>query len=196
MSNITHPYTATGEDGQTYSPYQAKAVDQRYYLTSFGTPNNRIPGLEPQEVIPVTPDVATEHWRLKSEDTFPGYGGISRGNTTGVEMGWWHVHQQRRAMLDGCNLEVPIDIGGKLYRVDAVDDKGTLIEFVDTHEDDKKIHDYFDAGYNQKWVFKSTKSPGYAYASKIKYQLKMAQEVLATLGDFTIPTIEVTVEAI
>jgi hypothetical protein len=163
---IKWPYLAQGDDGQLYTPLEAKQKRQNYYLR-----------LQPEvQLTPVVGLVMTPHWRSPSELDYQSIRG-------GYEMGDWHYQQQITAKEElGHQLEYRLIIDGKTYYADSYDTKtNTIYEYVDTHYDNFKISIYFCAGYNQVWVFR-TDGSDYRLAlesdlSSIKLSTPALQEV-------------------
>lgn len=130
---------AEGDDGALYSPLQAKQYKQNYHLR-----------LQPDiQLTPVVGKYITPHWRSPSEFDYQSIRG-------GYEMGDWHYAKQIDAKEQlGHELEYRIIIGDKTYYADSYDvATDTIYEYVDTHFDNSKISDYFQAGYDQVWVFR------------------------------------------
>lgn len=174
------PPVAISSTGRKVTPTAAKEL--KYSESPF-----TISGVE---VIPRVGTVNRPHWAAKDSHQSLLYS-LTRPH---YEMSEWHYAMQLAAAERGLEVEYRIALNdGSTVIADAYNPAtNTVIEYVWSHYNDKKITKYFANGYNQIWFFaEDTTDTIYYYEHANKFAWTTAVGARTDPIEFLIPTIRV-----
>ena len=162
MSQQSWPWYATRvSDNTKVTPLDGAANRNATY---------RIGGFD---VYPAVGEQNRPHWRSKD-----GLDYARPAACTPREMSEWHSQQIQNAIDAGYEDEYYIPNSNPLMIADAYDAKTNIVfEYVWSHDDLNKVHQYFDLGYNQIWVFAEAKYSKWKHQAAYIKQLSVHTKI-------------------